>query len=1235
MEPTNNPYNSYTDNEILELWDSTTNFEERNKLIVEVKRRDLFPSEFVKEWEYDTGSYPDLIDPEFLQKLLAKREFAESLQATWKPKTNPCEDVGTFEVTPVQRFVSNFMSPKTPYMSMLLYHGVGVGKTCAAIQITEAWLDIFPRQEVYLIIPPTIQEGFYRTIFDKTRVILGDGNQPNSASQCTGDKYMRLTNTLYERDINIIEKNVNKLIKKRYKIFGYIAFANYVKNLFKKIPEDISDEQKELLKKKYIRKFFNGRLVIVDEAHNLRDLPEGLSEETDDLPGGKAEKSDSAGGKQLTPYLKDVLKFSEGMKFTILTATPMYNTYREIIFVLNLLLLNDKKATIVESDIFDKDGNITSNGAILLSSISRRYISFMRGENPISFPIRLFPENINKSINYPKNNPRNIEIENESDIIFYDKLPIVPIELKGDILKGTLSLMNSILPGKGMSSIILSRLVHAGNIIMPPLDNTEINSESEAESESESNNSEDYVKRTESSALFDVFSKEYVGGEIRFKAKKEGGAQWLSEENIEQYSPKFKFLLDKLKNSEGVVFAYTRYVESGALPLSLFLEANGYSPYNRKSTLLVNGIQSPGGRQCALCKYREKNHSTITDHSFAPAYYGLLTGDILLSPKNADTIRAERDISNVNGINMKIIIGSQVASEGVDLRFIRETHVIDSWFHLSKTEQILGRAIRYMSHCALPQEKRNTTVYLYAAVLPPEYDRETGDLYSYRIGFKKAVQVGNVTRILKQSAIDCNLNNEAIIIRGQQPVKLIDSQRNIRSDVNINDMPFTAVCDWIETCDYKCTPFIDVKKLHIDDSTYDEYSSKWRVMQMKQRLQKLFSIQPFFRSEDLWNNLSDIPRLVVADLLSEIVNNTSFQIEYNNKKGYIRYCNGYYIFQPGVYDDLYIPLAIRAAKYPIKRDEYISQVFEMPELTEEEAAEEEKVTTENLENIWNSIYSWCNSLSMSSNYVNIPYEINARIIDMSHNDYELMEKYKQTLEMVLWFHKSYNKSNNKNSVAFRKALIQYFWDNWFSIEEQKYLIYSTNANVSECISNEQYALGKLIVNRFIDTKTGEIKYFCENGQQCTTAIIDEIERDSDDLMKRTKVNSNTTGQIYGFIVPKNGELVFKTNEPPRGEEDKIGRGQECANVSTMTGHIQKLSNIGSLLREAQLTDFDLRKDILMSTRKVKNSIRACTLMEIVIRYVDQIRAYNKRWFFRSIEAFYTGHKGLFRPGRRV
>ena len=1207
-----NGLDTIPDAEILELWETTIDFDERDIILLELQKRNLFPSAGLSKWEDETGAYPDIRDPEFLQKLLAKREFAESLQTTWKPSTDPCEDDASFEVTPVQRFVANFMSPKTPYMSALLFHGVGVGKTCAAVQIIEAWLESYPRNEVFLIAPPTIQQGFFRTIFDISKVIIGENSEPNTASQCTGTTYMKLTNTLYERDPKKIEKAVSKAIRRRYKVFGYISFANFIKDTLKGIPPSASDELKAELKKKYIRQKFSGKLLIIDEAHNLRDIVE----EDDKATGGKSEVSDLAGGKILTPYLRDVLMYSEGMKFCMLTATPMYNTYKEIIFMLNMLLMNDKQATITETDIFDKEGNITEKGNKMISYIAQRYVSFMRGENPISFPVRLFPENAPILTSYPKSNPHGTAIP-EDDMTYYTHLPLIPITLSGDTLKVSQAFMRALPPGKGLSPVALQKLVNAGNLIVPATEDTK------------GDTIEAYKARTDDNSLSTIFTQERSGGEVRYRAIEEGGARWLGLGELNKYSPKFEFLINRIKTAEGCIFAYTRFVNGGALPLALALEANGYSPYGRKMGMLANGPQTPGGKQCALCPKREKEHAT-SNHTFTPAYYGLLTGDISLSPHNEQTIRAQRAFDNVDGTKMKIIIGSQIASEGVDLRFVRETHIIDSWFHLNKTEQILGRAIRFLSHCALPKEKRNNTVYLYAAQLP-DGERETADLYSYRIGFKKAVLVGQVTRAMKVAAIDCNLNKQAIIIRGQDPITEIDSQNKVRKDVNINDMPFTAVCDWIETCEYTCKPQINVKELTIDDSTYDEFSARWRVNRMKERIRVLFAEQPYYQSEDLWNMLADVPRLAAVDLLTDIIDNKNFQVRHNNLTGYIRYCNGYYIFQPNVYADLTIPLAIRVAKFPIKRDLYAPLEYEMAEIIDNE--KEMESTHESIEVIWSAIAKWCQRLSTSVKYITPPGEIEQRILEVAHDDSEVIEKYAHNLEMIEWFHTSFQKSSAKNPESFRKAILFYFWDEWLTLEEQIFLTYSSSLDVLECIRENQYLLGKILVNRFMDPKTREIQYLCENGTVCVTSIIDEIKRDKTEKIQAFKVNIDTTGDPYGFIIPKNGNVVFKTAEPP-AEGIKVSKGKECSTVSTTAIHIKNLIEIGDILKAAGKTDFDLTNSILLGTRKVKNATRTCTLLDILIRYLDAENIQTKRWFFRPVQAFYMGHKGTLRSGKK-
>ena len=1203
--PINSAFANLPDSELLEAWEAITDFKQRDDLMKVLQRKNLFPSASMETWELQTGAYPDIIDPSFLQKLLSKREFAESLQYTWEPTTDPCEDQGTFEVTPVQRFVTNFMSPKTPYMSALLFHGVGVGKTCAGVQIIEAWLEFYPRNEAYLVAPPTIQQGFYRTIFDINKVTIGEGNEPNSASQCTGTTYMKLTNTLYERDKSKIEKAVAKAIKRRYKIFGYISFANYIRDLLKRIPAHLSDEEAEMFKKQIIRQHFSGKLLLVDEAHNLRDVSKSSEDEKEDM---KDDESDSAGGKLLTPYLMDVLRYSEGMKFCALTATPMYNSYLEIIFILNLLLRNDKKAEIVSTHVFDSAGNITERGKEILSYTAQRYVSFMRGENPISFPVRLFPQSIPAFGAYPTLNPRGVALSDD-ERAYYTRLPIAPIVLQGDTLRASLLFTNSLVQGgTGLNTVMLEKLVHAGNIIVP------------ATAVTQGDTYEAYTMRTDRGSISTVFDRESSGGHTRYRAKAATGAKWLVSGALEQYSPKFQFFLERARHAEGCVFAYTRFIGGGALPMALVLEANGYLPYHGKP-LLADGIQSLGGKQCALCPRKEKEHADA-GHAFSPAYYGILTGDIDISPNNEQTITIQRGIENKDGKKIKVLIGSQIASEGVDLRFVRETHIIDSWFHLNKTEQIIGRAIRFLSHCALPKEKRNNTIYLYTAVFPDD-QRETADLYSYRIGFKKAVQIGRVTRIMKQSSLDCNLNQEAIVIHDQDPIEQIDSQRVRRDQVNINDMPFTAVCDWIETCDYTCQPKIDVPSLTMDDSTYDEFSAQWRIQQIKQLIRERFEEQPFYQSEDLWSifGAMNIPRLIATDLLREIVNNKTFQIRHGNIAGYIRYCNGYYLFQPNVYMDLTIPLAIRTARFPVKRDQYAPVMYEVPE--SEEQQEERETHLESAESFWNAVTEWIVELATNSQYRSPPVEIERHVKSASDNP---SETYLQIIEMIHLFHSSFHISRPKNPESFRKALLFYFWDEWMTIDEQTFLVRSTGLNLHELIRENQYPFGKLVVNRFLHPKTGAVYFTCEEGKECVKSVVDQIQRSTTDPLRQLQINKKTSGALYGYNVPKDGHIVFKTNKSPE-VNGKIGRGSECMIVSNVKEHLSNLMLIGEILQARIGTNFNLTRELLVTERSIKGSIRICTLMNILLRFMDAERMDDKRWFFRSVEAYYTGHKG--------
>ena len=89
------------------------------------------------------GIYPDVSDTSFAARLARKTEFYR--HRSEKITGDPCgETLTEFTPSSIQRLVSRFLHPLTPYNGMLLYHGVGVGKTCSAITVAETFLDASP-----------------------------------------------------------------------------------------------------------------------------------------------------------------------------------------------------------------------------------------------------------------------------------------------------------------------------------------------------------------------------------------------------------------------------------------------------------------------------------------------------------------------------------------------------------------------------------------------------------------------------------------------------------------------------------------------------------------------------------------------------------------------------------------------------------------------------------------------------------------------------------------------------------------------------------------------------------------------------------------------------------------------------------------------------------------------------------------------------------------------------------
>ena len=69
-------------------------------------------------------------------------------------------------------FVRNFLSFETPYKSLLIFHGLGTGKTCSSITVCEEMRSYYKQlginKKIMIIASPTVQENYIYNCLTKS-----------------------------------------------------------------------------------------------------------------------------------------------------------------------------------------------------------------------------------------------------------------------------------------------------------------------------------------------------------------------------------------------------------------------------------------------------------------------------------------------------------------------------------------------------------------------------------------------------------------------------------------------------------------------------------------------------------------------------------------------------------------------------------------------------------------------------------------------------------------------------------------------------------------------------------------------------------------------------------------------------------------------------------------------------------------------------------------------------------
>ena len=893
-------------------------------------KKQIGKSNITKDIMKQNYTYPSPSDKDFLYKIYKKREFYYHKQAD-RPNLDNYNDIkeyrdnicsGSFSLSSHQSFLSNFINPDTPYKGVLVFHGTGTGKSCAAIAIAEKFKDMVQKYntKIYVLVPSTVVRE----------------NWKNELLFCTAETYLKYQDkTVYmnSQQKNKAKKNALNEALQFYRFMGYKSF--YRKVLGEKIIDrkTTNDNKTKVSYRKTDEGEFerdisvdriynlNNSVIIVDEAHHLTNNSYGDA-------------------------LSKIIKESSNLRIILLTATPMKNAATDIIELINFI--RPYKDPILREKIFTNGKNyemkFKEGGIEYLKNMARGYISYLRGADPVTFARSVEKGVVPKGLLFTK-------VTQCSMLPFQRSIYDTSILDMSDILdRKSSSVSNFVFPGlsEDRKTIVGYYGIEGINIIKNQLkSHNELLNKKISEQLSQFvgydiEDSTDLIHLSESGNT--------ISGNI------------LSKKYLKYYSVKFYKAFKKVnrlvwgKKGSRTAFVYSNLVRVGIELFQEILMKNGYLEYQENeqdysithSTVCyfcgktyAEHIKKDSKKKFMMERTKnvsessteyEKKKGEAPEHDFKPATFISVTGkssdegvEVIPEDKNRIMSTVFNDIDNIEGKNIKLVLGSQVMNEGISLKNVAEVHILDVYYNLGRVDQIIGRGIRYCSHYKLMSKQNmypEVNIYKYCVTLGKNLSSEET---LYKKAEKKYILIKKVERYLKEVAIDCPLNRNGNIF--EEEVKKYNKCYEPGNEKKGEKM-CPLLCDYMK-CEFKCDDAIlnnkyydptrkiyrKMTKHDLDVSTFTNSLARNEIENAKLKIKELYKTKYVYTLKNILlyvkNSYKDEKRdlfdnFFVYKALDELIplNENDFNnfkdtvLDKYNRSGYIIYVNDYYIFQP-------------------------------------------------------------------------------------------------------------------------------------------------------------------------------------------------------------------------------------------------------------------------------------------------------------------------------------------------
>jgi hypothetical protein len=261
------------------------------------------------------------------------RKYKEQIDSETSNVSCEQRQTSGYEAMAHQSLVRDYLNIYTPYRGLLLYHGLGSGKTCTSIGIAEG---LKSHKQVLVMTPASLRANFYKEL-KKCGDPLFRRNQFWEFVRTAGDskltdeisKALSLPVEIIQRQkgawlVNVkkpanygsltgpqqrqLDEQLNAMIETKYQFINYNGLR---KSHLQTMTNDFSKNP------------FDGKVVVIEEAHNFVSRI--------------ANKLTSKASGSLSLRLYEYLMSAKDCKVVMLTGTPIINYPNELGIMFNIL----------------------------------------------------------------------------------------------------------------------------------------------------------------------------------------------------------------------------------------------------------------------------------------------------------------------------------------------------------------------------------------------------------------------------------------------------------------------------------------------------------------------------------------------------------------------------------------------------------------------------------------------------------------------------------------------------------------------------------------------------------------------------------------------------------------------------------------------------------------------------------------------------------------------------------